>query len=207
MKTLIALVLAATTLIAGCVSAPQRLADADRRAIRAVRLDPVIAKPAEIYYLGPGGGAGLMFGALGALATESGRQDARTSLRAFLDKYDVSIERIVLEEFGTALRASGKLPVADAAGPGVPTMKVAIRQYGLSIPNGFSSNLVPILYLECTLVDASGKTLWSASDRLLTLGNPVAPMPGEEMRNDPAAIETVWREAARHLSATILQEL
>lgn len=207
MLRLLALALAATAVLGGCAPAPQRLADADRRAIRAVGVDPAITKPAEIYYLGPGGGAGLMFGALGAIATESGRQDARASLRAFLDKNGVSIERIVREEFGAALRASGKLTVADAAGPGIPTMKVAIRQYGLSIPNGFSSNLVPILYLACELVDGSGRTLWSASDRLLTLGNPVEAVPGEEMRNSAAAIEKAWRAAARHLSATLLKEL
>jgi hypothetical protein len=207
MTRLAALLLAACTLLAGCAPAPQRLGDADRRAIRVVRIDPAIPKPPEIYYLGPGGGAGLMFGALGAVATESGRQEARDSLRAFLAKNNVSIERIVLDEFGAALRASGKLSVSDAAGPGIPTIKIAILQYGLSIPNGFSSNLVPILYLACEMVDASGKAVWSASDRLLTLGNPIEAVPGEEMRNSPTAIEKAWRAAARHLSAQILKEL
>lgn len=202
-STLVALAL----LLAGCVSNPQKMSDADRKAVHQVVVSPNVAKPPDIYYLGPGGGAGLMFGALGAIATESGRADARTSLREFVEKNGVKIEKIVLEEFTAALKASGRLPIADKPGPGSATLSVAIRQYGLSIPNGFSSNLVPILYLECSMTDTSGKTVWNAGDRLLTLGNPIEARPGEALRNDHKAIEAVWREAARHLSAAILKEL
>ena len=111
------------------------------------------------------------------------------------------------EEFSAALRRSGKLLLADQPEAGAATINIAIRQYGLSIPNGFSSNLVPILMVECTMLDASGKVAWSASDRVLTLGNPVEGQPGEAMRNDAKAIEKALREAAKHITTNIVNEL
>ena len=57
------------------------------------------------------------------------------------------------------------------------------------------------------MVDASGKTIWKASDRVAILGNPVEGLPAEEIRNDPKAIENAWRAAAKHISANIVNEL
>jgi len=196
-----------SALLQACAPAPQKMADSDRRSISSASIDSNITKPPAPYYLGPGGGVGLMFGALGAIASEQERADARSSLLAFVEKNGISIERIVLEEFSAALRSSGKLMLADRPGPGAAVIRIDIRQYGLSIPNGFSSNLVPILYLLCTMHDASGRTVWSASDRLLTLGNPVPGRPGEDLRNDPKAIENAWREAAKVVSANIVGQL
>ena len=192
-------------LLAGCAPAPVRMSEADRSAVKAVALSKDVAKPPEPFYLGPGGAVGLMFGALGAAATEPGRQNARAALQEFVEKYGVSIERIVREEVDAALRASGKLAVSeDASGA---TIRITIAQYGLSIPNGFSSNLVPVLTVTCQMVDAAGKVLWSASDRIGTLGNPVEGVPAEQMRGDPKAIEAAWRAAARHVSANIVKDL
>src|SRR5258706_13717533 len=104
--------------LAGCAPAPQKLRGADRRAVKLAYVSDNVAKPAEPYYLGPGGGAGLMFRALGALVSEPGRAARRSSLRGFLDKNDIVIQRIVVEEFNAALRASGQLLLADKPQPG-----------------------------------------------------------------------------------------
>jgi hypothetical protein len=205
MKMVLSLLIAA--LVAGCAPAPQKLSSADRRTIQVAYLNSSIAKPPEPFYLGPGGGAGLMFGALGAIISEPGRQAGRNSFRDFLEQNDIVIERIVMEEFSAALRASGKLLLADKPEPGAATINLAIKLYGLSIPHGFSSNLVPVLSIECTMADASGKTVWSTSDRLLPLSNPVEGRPGEQLRNDPRAVESALRAAAKHVSASIVKEL
>jgi hypothetical protein len=206
-KAVLSGLLVISVLMSGCGLAPRQVSEADRKAIQLVSINSNVAKPPVPFYLGPGGAAGLAFGALGATATEPGRQDARNSLRDFVEKNGVSIERIVLEEFSAALRASGKLPLTDKAGPGAAIINITIRQYGLSIPNGFSSKLVPILSLACEMVDASGKIVWRASDRVSPLGNPVEGLPAEEMRNDPKAIEDAWRAAAKHISARFVGQL
>jgi len=196
-----------SALLAGCAPVTQKMSDADRKAVRVANINPNVTKPPEPYYLGPGGGIGLAFGALGAIVTEPGRAAGRSSLAEFLDRNGVSIERIALEELGAALRASGKLQIADRAEPGAATISIVIKLYGLSIPHGFSSNLVPVLQMECAMVDAGGKTVWSAGDRLLSLGNPVEARPAEELRNDARAIENGLRAAARHIAGNIAKEL
>jgi len=203
-KFLPAVVLAAI-LASACAPAPQRLGESERKALRSVAVDANVTKPPEPFYLGPGGGFGLSFGALGAAATEGVRAQERATLVEFVERNGVSIERIVLEEFTGALRGSGKLRLAESAGDA--TIRIVIRQYGLSIPNGFSSNLVPILFVVCEMKDPAGRVLWSASDRISTLGNPVEGRPADEIRNDARAIEAAWRAAARHVSANILKDL
>ena len=183
------------------------MSEPDRKRIQIASINSKVEKPAAPYYLGPGGGIGLGFGAIGAIVTEPGREAARNSFLDFLEKNNVSIERIVLEEFSVALRSSRKLLVADKAEPGAAIINITIRQYGLGIPHGFSSKLLPILFIVCEMVDASGKTIWKASDRVAILGNPVEGLPAEEIRNDPKAIENAWRAAAKHISANIVNEL
>ena len=207
MKFLLSGLLFLAVLASGCAPAPQKMSAADRKAIQFVSISSDVPKPPAPYYLGPGGGVGLMFGALGAIVTEPGREKGRTSLLDFVEKNGVSIERIVLEEFDAALRRSGKLLVADKAEPGAATIKITIRQYGLSIPNGFSSKLVPILSVLCEMTDAYGKIVWSAGDRVLPLGNPVEGLPAEEIRDDAKAIERAWRAAAKYVSESIVREL
>jgi hypothetical protein len=63
--------------------------------------------------------------------------------------------------------------------------------------------LVPVLYIRCELKDADGKLVWSASERVLPLGNPVEPLSPEAVRSDPKAMEAAWRGAARHIAAEI----
>ena len=193
--------------LAGCAPAPQRMADTDRKSIQSVSINEAVVMPPVPFYLGPGGAFGLMFGAIGALATESGRADGRAALVEFAKKNGISIERIVLEEFTLALRASGKVGVVGNGTPGAPSIQINIRQYGLSIPNGFSSNLVPILFVVGSMTDSTGKTVWSASDRVSPLGNPVEGVKPESIQSDPKVLETIWRAAARHVVSNILKEL
>ena len=201
MKAILALL---ALVLAGCASV-QPIAEADRRNIANVTIDRNVPKPATIFYLGPGGSAGLMFGAIGGALSASSIEESRKSFQAYVDKNGVSIERIVLEEIEAALRRSGKIPLADQPRPGSAAIGVSIVQYGFSIPHGFSSKLVPILGVRCEMKDASGKVLWSAQEHTRPLGNPVEPAEPEAIRNDPKAMEGAWRAAARHIAAQIAQ--
>lgn len=194
--------LAACVALAACAREPLRLGEADREAVRVAYIGQ-IDKPDAPYYVGPGGGAGFTHGARGVIATGSGLDAARDTQR-FLQTSGIPIERIVLEEFGAAARASGKLKVVDAAEAGAGTLRIAIRQYGLSIPNGAARTLAPVLALTCELVDASGRTVWRASDRVLEAGSPV----GEaEVYRNPTVVEAALRAAARKASAGLLARL
>ena len=201
MRFVVVLLLA---VLAGCAQV-QPISDANRKKITSVAIHPEVAKPPTIFYLGPGGSAGLMFGALGGALAAGSIEDSRKSFQAYVDKHGISIEKIVREEVEAAARKSGRMPLVDKAAPESSSLIVTIQQYGFSIPNGFSSRLVPILYIRCELKDSGGVLVWSASDRTMPLGNPVEAVEPEKIQNDPAAMEGAWRAAARHLAAELMK--
>ena len=188
--------------LSGCASV-QPISDADRKKVTSVTINPNVTKAPDMYYLGPGGTAGLMFGIVGAIIAAPMLEQSRKSFQEYTEKNNISIERIVLEEVEGALRRAGKMPFAARPEPGAAVLHVAIPQWGFSVPHGFSGMLVPIMYIRCELKDAAGNVLWSSSERLLPLGNPVEPLSPETVRGDPKAMEAAWRGAARHIAAEI----
>jgi hypothetical protein len=194
-----------TGLAAGCAAPTQKVSDTDRKAFSTVRINGDVKKPASIYYLGPGGATGLAFGIVGALATESTRERQLKTFQEQVEKNGVFIEKIVLEEIDTAVRQSGKLSVSDKPDAASATLQISILQYGFSVQNAFGSKMVPILSVRCEVVDPTGRTIWSAGDRVLTLGNPAEAVTAEELQN-PKTMETSWRTAARAIAANIVKE-
>lgn len=198
-----AMAIAVLLFLAGCAGQTQLVSDPERKKVSVVSISPTVAKPANIYYLGPGNAPAFMFGAIGGAIAAPVLERERQQFQSESSKTGVSIQEIVREEVDAAVRKSGKLAVSESPAPGGATMTVSILQYGFSVPNGFSSKLVPILYIKCELTDAAGKMLWSATDRVLTLGNPVEPVTPEELR-DPKVAERQWRLAARHLATSLM---
>lgn len=197
MRTMFVLVLYA--LLAGC-GTTSLVSDPARKSITAVTVDATVAKPPQMFYLGPGDGGGLMFGAIGGALAAGPIERGRVAFQAFIEQKGISIEKLIREEVEAAVRSSGKLAVA----PGGGTLKISIIQYGFGVPHLGSSYVVPTVGFQCDIIDAGGKLVWSASERLLTLGNPVEPVKPEAMRDDPALIERTWRAAAKYLAANIL---
>jgi hypothetical protein len=200
------LLLLLAALLAGCASPTQKISDADRSRYGTVFLDQQVQKPPQMYYLGPEGALGLSFGLIGALATQSTREAGTQRFVEAMEQHGVRIENIVINELFDAIRLSGKLVMREQPGPDVATFRVIIEQYGFSVPNTLSSKLVPMLYVKCEMVDPSGRVVWSASDRTLSLGNPAEAIPAEEMRNDPKLVLQQWTIAAKAIAAKILQE-
>ena len=194
--------LLALLMLGGCASV-QPISDADRKAVTSVAISPSVTKAPDMYYLGPGMTAGLMFGAVGALVAAPAMERSRKAFEEYTAKHGISLERIVLEEVEGALRRAGKMPLGAQSGPGAAVLHVAVPQWGFSVPHGFSGMLVPILYIRCELKDAQGKLLWSSSERVLPLGNPVEALTPEAVRSDPKAMADAWRGAARHIAAEI----
>lgn len=189
-------------LLSGC-AAVQPISDAERRKVSSVTLSEAVAKPPAIYYLGPGGAAGLMFGAIGGALSASSIEESRRSFQTHVDKHGIAIEKIVLEELSGSMQRSGKFPLAARPEPGGAVIHVTILQYGFSIPHGFSSKLVPILFVRCDMKDASGRVIWTSSEATRPLGNPVEAAEPAAIQSDPKAMEGSWRAAARHIAAAI----
>ena len=187
-------------LLAGC-AAVQPISEAERKKISSVTINGAVSKPPVMSYLG--GIGGLMFGAVGAAIAAPSMEDSRKSFQVYVEKSGISIEKIVLEETTAAIQRSGKFPLAAASRPGGAVIDISIVQYGFSIPHGFTSKLVPTLFVRCDMKDAAGKVVWSSSERVLTLGNPVEGVEPEVFQSNPKAMEASWRAAAKHIAATI----
>jgi hypothetical protein len=188
-------------LLAAC-AAVQPVSDAERKKISSVAVSEKVAKPPAMSYLGSMGG--LMFGAAGAAAAAPSMEDGRQSAQAYVEKNGISIEKIVFEEMSAAIQRSGKFPLAARPQPGGAVIDISIVQYGFSIPHGFSSKLVPTLFIRCDMKDASGRVVWTSSEATRPLGNPVEGIEPEVFRSDPKAMEAAWRAAAQHIAAAIV---
>jgi hypothetical protein len=193
--------LVATLLVAGC-GTTQLVSDPERKKVAAASVSPNVSKPVAMFYLGPGN-VGMLFGALGGALAAPGIASERVAFQAFIEQNGISIEAIAREEVEAVIRGSGKLAVADDVAPGGATIVVSILQYGFGVPNTLSSRVVPIVHLKIELV-SGGKVLWSASERLLTLGNPVEPVTPQALREDPKLIDRQWRLAVRHIATNLI---
>lgn len=189
----------------GCASTPtQPMANSDKSNVKAVTLSKNVPVPAAMSYLGPGGSTGLVFGAIGGALAAPGIEKERASFQEQAVLSGKSIDAIVYEEALTQIRQSGKFPLRDASEPGSATIYVSVLNYGFSIPNGFSSRLVPILEVRFELRDASGRVLWSAADRTMPLGNPVEAIDADEIKKNAVAREAAWRGAAKALAVKLV---
>lgn len=205
-RTRFAFLLALLFLLSGCAMT-QNLGDEDRKKISVVRINSAVQKVPAMYYLGPETSGALWFGAIGAAVAATSSLEPANVLREFAEKNGIFIEKIAFQEIDAALRKSGKLKVSDSGEATEAVINVMVIQYGFSVPNLFTSKLVPVVTIECEMVDATGKVIWRARDSVLTLRNPAASMSLEAMRDDPKRIEDAWRKASIRIAGNIAKTL
>ena len=206
------LLLVASLLAGGCAQVP-RVSDPGRAKIDTVVIDHNVPVPDQLYYLGPGLMPYMAFGLIGAVVAQSnGAADAATAqpaelLKQHIKKNGIEMDKIAYSEVDAGIKRSGKFKVLDAApapAPNVGTLKISVLRYGFSIPNGFSSRLVPLVIIKCDLVDSDGKVVWSENDRTRPLGNPVESISPEEMRDNPKLIDDAWHGASHYIIDKIM---
>ena len=200
--------LAVAAVLSGC-AASQRMSDADKAKFRTATIGETVAEKDKLFLLAPGGqNIGLMFGAIGGLAASGAIEDNQKAFAAFLEKNQISIEKIVREEVEAALRASGKLAIAPAASPEAATVRIAIPQYGFGVTTLLSSSVVPVLWIKVDMADGSGRLLWSENERMLpSVASPMQSTTWKELADNPAKVEAEWRKAAAYLAKKIVDEL
>lgn len=210
MKTVnkfVATLIGVTLLISGCATS-QKLSGEDREKIKAAQISSNIEK-GQVFLLAPGGASvALMFGAVGGIASAGAISDSQTAFLDYLNRHNISIERVVQEEFERTLRASGKLAISNMADTATPTIKLSIPQYGFGVTHLLSSNVVPVLQLKGEMFDASGKVVWSATDRMLpSIASPMDSKRWADLVAEPKQVEEQLRKAAAYLSQKLVQEL
>lgn len=194
-------------LIGGCATS-QQLSDTDRAKFKSAKINASVNK-GQLFLLAPSGAnIGLMFGLVGGLAAAGPIEDSRQAFSTYLEKNSILVEKLVREEIELALRQSGKLAIVSLEDSALPTINISVPQYGFGVTHLLSSNVVPVLQIQCDLIDASGRLLWSANDRMLpSIASPMESTTWEQLRDNPKQIEEQWRKASRYLAGKIVAEL
>jgi hypothetical protein len=193
-------------LLTGCAST-QQLSDSDRASLASVYVDPHVETAPQMNYMGPGSGIGFAFGAVGGLITALANEEPGERFRKFAADHGITIDNIVREEAIKAFQETGKVKLTETAGPDSSTLNIKVPTYGFAIPHGFSGNLVPVVGIQCTLVDAHGKTIWSSRDFVTPMGSPAEGRTPDEYHANPALIEDGWRQAAKKVLDEIVRTL
>ena len=207
--------------LCGCAIQPQKLSDEERKKISAVRINgSTVKKTSDVsLYIPPAVVLGGLFGALGAvgdIAVESTKEDAREqarkSLAAVVEKGGVSIEKIVRDEFEHALRDSGKVVIANEDDKSAPVVNITVQRYGFNGTMSGRGEVVPVMKIDCAIVDSFGKKIWNATEELSVPNPPftpqvVEPVDWDKLREDPQLIEDRWRKGSSYLAKKIVSEL
>jgi hypothetical protein len=192
-------------LLAGCAAPTQRLSAEDKARVKAAKLNTNVEVPASPFLLAPGDGG---LGAVGGARTAGGIEESRKGFVTYLDKNAISIQKIAFDEIERALRDSGKLAFAAASDTTAPQININVKQYGFGVTHVLSASVVPVLWVQCDMVDGAGKVIWSASERMVSsIGSPMEAIAWEQLVKDPKLMEEQWRKAARFAARKIVGEL
>ena len=204
MKKLTLLIITVSFLISGCASGPPKMAIPESVQITSVSINPQVTIPEEVYYLGPGFGVGMLFGAVGAAVSTAKDIPSKDKIAAYAKQHGIDIGEIMHAAFIETLQKSQKYPVDNNA-----TNRIAlnINLYGLSIPHGFSGKLVPILVVTGEMQDQSNTVIWRAKESVLALGGPSEPVKLEQIENDPDVLRLLWTQAAQQVASELVDKM
>ncbi len=175
------------SLLNGCAgNAP--ISAADKAHISSIYIDPAITVPEDMWYTGPE----ATFGVIGLLVEKSTAK-TEDKIIALAQKNDIHIDKILYNELRKQLSLSPTFTVVDNQASDA-TLSVDIVIYGLTLPHGFSSKLVPILRYTTTLNDATGKQIWKQTEHVVL--KDVGGATADQINEDPAILKRLWGEAA-----------
>ncbi len=204
MKKLTLLIITISFLISGCASGPPKMAISESVQITSVSINPQVTVPEEVYYLGPGFGVGMLFGAVGAAVSSAKDVPAKDQIAAYAEQHDIDIGEIVHTAFAETMRKAQKYPINDNS---TTAISLNINLYGLSIPHGFSGKLVPILIVTGEMQDQSDTVIWRGKESVLALGGPAKPVKLEEIKNDPDVLRNIWTQAAQQVASELVANM
>jgi hypothetical protein len=184
----------------GCATT-QNLAVADRQTLKSIGISSDVKKADTMYYSGPENWAPPLI----TLLRTSKPVGEDLELQALSN--NIHIDQIVLEEVTAAFKSAGKVTVEADRERSANLLSISIVQHGFSVPNGFSSKLVPVMMIICSITDSTGRVIWKGSKMVLPLGNPAKAEKPEDLYQQPMLIERAWRSAARYAAENIAKQL
>lgn len=148
-----------------------KLTRQDAEGLTAVAISPDVAGVGAIHYTGSADGLSTALGPLVGAMAAAAEMSAQERLNVFAQQQGIEIKEMVREEFSKQVAASpmfaGKLTDSGANA----TFKLDIKIYGLAMTPSFMYR--PLLGVNGTLEDASGKVLWQRYAYLTNLSSKI----------------------------------
>lgn len=169
--------------------------------LSAISIEENISIPSEIYYVGPGFGVGMLFGAIGGAIAGANSASKSEVIKKFAKEHEIEIEQIVRRAFESEINKNNNLEINNNS---ENKLSIIVKQYGLSIPNGFSRKLVPVLLVEAEIKDGENAVIWRDRDHVLPLSKTVKPFKLNQLKANPKLLENAWKAAAERAAKEII---
>jgi|GEM_PF-4052268 len=198
------LILAMVLALPSCAT-NQKITAADKEKIGEISIAETVIKSDSFYYYGPASTVGMMFGAIGGAVAASANQAPAAEMKKLSEDNGILPDQIAREALTKAMAESGKFRIASGKSQAGNTIVISVPLYGLSIPNGFSSELIPVFMIRCEMFDANGKKIWSVSESASIMNSAAQPASFDQIKADPKLLEAAWHVAAREVSKAIVE--
>ena len=117
---------------------------------------------------------GMLFGAVGGAIAAASNKKPADELKTFAKENSISIAEIVRTQFIDQLAAKNQFRIVDGNADAV--VKLDVYQYGISIPNGFSTRFVPVLFVRCQVIKPNDQVVSASSGQVHPLSDVVEPV-------------------------------
>ncbi len=189
--------------LSGCATTIN-LTPQERSKIKKVVISSKVTKPKSMYMMEPGTSVGMMFGLIGGMIAGAANESAATRFETYLTKNNIHIKNIARNEFVSAFRKYHPFRLVQTHGDA--TVYLRIKQYGLSVPTGFSSYLKPTLVLQAYMVK-NKKVIWQNEAKVLPLTGGMPEYMFQPLMKDPNKVRSMWRAAAKKISDELVKSL
>lgn len=188
----------------GCMTA-MPISPSNREEVHFVSVDNDVKLPPKVYYMGPGFGYLTMAGGIiGTAIAASEDKDKADTLQKYLSASNIHIDQIVrsqlIQQLPSANLKLAKQGHADA------NLKIEIKQYGFSIPQGFATHVVPILTVKIYMIK-DNKTIWSNNYYADPMFGNMPEYKVNDLMGNPKLIYQAWNLAAQKAIQHILTTL
>jgi hypothetical protein len=178
---------------------------ADKQSIHTVSIDKNIFVPQNMYYMGANARGTLAIPLAGpSVALAVGAREA-PAIQKFIKANGIRLDQIVRNQFIQQINQKTNLKVIDK-GHADAQLVIMITGYGLSIPNGFHSELVPILGIKATLT-RNGQIVWIGQDYNSVLASGLLRYTWQQIQQNPQLLHQMWDSDAEKIIGRIVATL
>ena len=200
-RWLVCVLLALLPALGACST--KRLAPEARESLRIVSIDSTLPVPDEPDM----NDEGLAFqGLVGLVASHWIGETRAEQVNQAMARGQVSIAEIVRSEFESALAATGMFQLGGSD-ECQATFHLEVYRLGMHRDVGFDFDLKPILGIQASLLDPTGKVLWQRKELTHNLNDHTPAYDYEAYIEDPEKLREAFTVAAKLAVADLMKHL